>query len=575
MALEDVDYLYNHSQKKSYMFYIDSKDRNKELYPHPNNYAITFSAPFKNVYSLEILDASIPRTQHAIDSHNNKLVFVYNYNKNVNSDPNTIHTITIPVGDYDSKNLIIVLNNQFKILGFSIEIDDLTIPADERSVFVFKSDKPLLLDMKRSTVATVLGFDLLSLNNEFDEEDQRRFDILDSLDELTNYDNTITIPTKPDSNDYSNNETYNNELEKFNIEIKLLNKHKNKVFKSTNKGINYYKRTEDFVGPLNINTSLRLNINDANDLDKDSNLSSYNAIAQEFKINNDNSFLSTIELNCNDFRSISFSIDYFKRDGNNELVSVDHISPTSFTKAAEESTITLDITHTNNPFEKGDKVLVVFYTIDSTKTNISMAVNLRNSANTDEKMYVFTYDTQNSINNTSMYQITLDDNGKFETTQDDDVGTYHMCINIVTKTKLEKIEAPGMYSLIGDRYAILRCPEIEQHLFASHSYERYSMGLAKFKLAVLGYDESRFDFASLPPREFHPIGKLSQMTFRFERPDGGLYNFRGVNHTITLAIRYMVPIQTETFQKYILNPKYDPDFFRYQQNQESDDEMSD
>jgi hypothetical protein len=141
-----------------------------------------------------------------------------------------------------------------------------------------------------------------------------------------------------------------------------------------------------------------------------------------------------------------------------------------------------------------------------------------------------------------------------------------------TNEKPYTVTAPGLYSLTGDRYIILRCPQIEQHLYRSRAYERYTMGLAKFKLSVYGYDDTRFDYSKTPIREFHPIGKLSQLSFRFERPDGELYNFKGINHTLTFVVQYYEPVQQGEFDKYTLNPDYDPDYFRYIQNQESESE---
>jgi hypothetical protein len=146
---------------------------------------------------------------------------------------------------------------------------------------------------------------------------------------------------------------------------------------------------------------------------------------------------------------------------------------------------------------------------------------------------------------------------------------------IETNERPNIVTAPGQYSLTGDRYVILRCPEIEQHLYRSRSYERYTMGLAKFKLSTYGYDDTTIDFAKIPVRTFHPIGKLNNMTFRFEKSNGELYNFRGLNHTLTLAIRYYTPIQRGEFTNFQLNPNYDPEYFRSIQNDESSDEMSD
>ena len=582
MALEDIQYLYKHSEKKSYMFYIDSKDRDKETFPNPNKYAITFSSPFKNVYSLEILDASIPRTQYAIDIHNNILVYKYN---------SSITTMHIPVGDYNSKNFIIAINNEFSDKNQSIFLDDLSTPADERSTFVFKSELLLILDMQKSTIASVLGFDLLAHKNEYDESNKKRFDVLETYNDLNKvYDESIIIPVKPDIIDYTNKEIYESKLEFYNKDLAKLRKYQHKIFCSTNNesdGSQYYHENNDFVGPLNVNMSFVL---------KDSTKENkFNAIAQTFTIT-PNSKISNIQLFFNDNKTIKYNLAFYEINEDGSFTANDYIfldtteNPEnlkySFTKATDENFRSLTIS--DNRTSDINKLMLVLYHNDETLNNTSIGIN---SSISDENMYVLNYNgtiDNGTIDNGTIDNGTIDngtiDNGKLYSVITDTDGTIKtseiqnnnmiMCMNVVTKSLLHKIVAPGIYNLIGDRYAILRCPEIEQHLFASHSFEKYSMGLAKFKLAVLGYDESRFDFASLPPREFHPIGKLSQMTFSFERPDKSLYNFRGLNHTLTLAIRYLVPIQTEQFTKFILNPEYNPDFFQYQQNQESESEDS-
>lgn len=517
MALEDVDYLYENSVKKSYMFYIDSKDRDRNVYPHPNNYAINFSAPFKNVYSLEILDASIPRTQYAIDTHNNTLVYKY-------GTSGTMSTIRIPVGDYSDKNLITVINNALEsATDNDITIQNVSIPADERSTFVFHASQSFILDMNRSTLRTVLGFDLLADDYRIDELGHTKYELAQS-----------------------------GEIQDSDI---------NRLFKSKNSE-NDYRVLNVFEGPFSTSTVFSLNADAVENFQDITINSSYNAIAQTFTISEISSFES-FEIFFNDSREITCGFVIYD-NANSEISGIG----SQFTKLSGENSVKVDLFDNGN--RSGDYTLIIFNPRDT---------------NDSPGSYNFTPDTQQELNNvnicvnlntTSHSIYVLDYSGVYNNaTTKTELTNYSLCVNINTKQILHKIEAPGMYSLIGDRYAILRCPEIEQHLFASHSFEKYSMGLAKFKLAVLGYDESRFDFASLPPREFHPIGKLTQMTFTFERPDGGLYNFRGINHTITMAIRYLVPQQRGNFNKFILNPQYDPDFFRYQQNQESESDISD
>ena len=75
MSIEDIQYLKNNSIRQSYTFLVDSKDRDRGIYPNPNEYVITFSTPFRNVIGLEVIDASIPRTMYSIDINNNTLYY--------------------------------------------------------------------------------------------------------------------------------------------------------------------------------------------------------------------------------------------------------------------------------------------------------------------------------------------------------------------------------------------------------------------------------------------------------------------------------------------------------------------
>jgi hypothetical protein len=142
-------------------------------------------------------------------------------------------------------------------------------------------------------------------------------------------------------------------------------------------------------------------------------------------------------------------------------------------------------------------------------------------------------------------------------------------------TQQYELTAPGMYSLFGDRTIIVRCPEIETHSFGSLAYTKHCLGVAKIRLGVIGYSDNN-TVTTLPLREFHPIGKLPKLSFRFERLDGSLYNFRGTNHTMTFAIYYYEPVPQLHFTQSILNPEYNPNFIEYfHRNVEDEDEESD
>ena len=82
MSIEDVDYMKQNSIKENYTFIVDSKFRNQEEYPNPNNYVVNFDIPFKNVFGIEILDVSVPKTMYNIDNNTNKLYIYINTTKN-------------------------------------------------------------------------------------------------------------------------------------------------------------------------------------------------------------------------------------------------------------------------------------------------------------------------------------------------------------------------------------------------------------------------------------------------------------------------------------------------------------
>jgi hypothetical protein len=114
----------------------------------------------------------------------------------------------------------------------------------------------------------------------------------------------------------------------------------------------------------------------------------------------------------------------------------------------------------------------------------------------------------------------------------------------------------------------MRCPEIEEHLYRSLSYSKNTLGIAKIRVDSVGINSEKLTITKLPVREFHPIGKLSRMSFRFETSKGGLYDFKGLNHNIIFAIFYYEPIQKNIPKNSILNPEYKMNYLDYLYKQE-------
>lgn len=73
-AIEDVDYLWENSEKDAHLIYLDSERRDKRIFPYPNQYTVEFQTPIKLVYGYDVLDAMIPTTMFNVEKNNNRLV---------------------------------------------------------------------------------------------------------------------------------------------------------------------------------------------------------------------------------------------------------------------------------------------------------------------------------------------------------------------------------------------------------------------------------------------------------------------------------------------------------------------
>ena len=281
------------------------------------------------------------------------------------------------------------------------------------------------------------------------------------------------------------------------------------------------------------------------------------------------------------------------------MYSVDKYNNSFYFYIANSSTDTLvanglDANNTNmNIFTKIDitpgnytiqTFLLNFNTIMNAKTiedniNVSSPIQIINLSNPPEltNKIIFTCKKPFILN---MYDSTLaetlgfslnikaeDDNIKYKYIKTYEGNTkylrfYHSYYN--TKTGNYEITSPGIVFFIGEKYIVLRSPEIEGHAFGSLAYTNYNLGIAKFKVNSVGYNDEKTELAKLPIREFHPIGKLSKITFKFETSAGNLYDFKGVNHMITYVITYYRPLLTiQSEFKPILNPNYKNNYNEY------------
>jgi hypothetical protein len=96
---------------KSIYLHIDSRDRNYNNNPNSNDYIIKLhNFKIRNVKSIELISAKIPKTEYLINSNNNKIHFQEN---------SIDYTIQLDYGNYTANTLATHLENKLNALGTS------------------------------------------------------------------------------------------------------------------------------------------------------------------------------------------------------------------------------------------------------------------------------------------------------------------------------------------------------------------------------------------------------------------------------------------------------------------------
>lgn len=469
----DIQQLKTEGERFSSIIYVDSAKRNRVFFPTPQKYEVIFNEPFRHVYSIQVLDASIPRTHYNVDHHNNVLSYSIN-----GSD----FTVTLDIGDYTDVEIVEAINA--KLIGITIGF--LSSPSDRRKQFVFISENPFFIRLFQTTIRELVGLD-----QGFQSQ-------LHSVDDPANY--QVSVVTNTLANDTS-------------VQVTVTSA--NSVF---------YQRFSVF------------------ETGKTGTL--------EFNIHK----LDTDLLDTNDF-------DLRVRVVHQSTQAT--IAETEVHSSAFENKVVLsDWTHYGHLLT-GQQYVFVVSTVNANYVHYNLYVDIvsnetqqlyfQQNVSLDFDMNSFLNNPENTINKYGTPQ-TVEDLYFGITTDTLGVNMGLNC-NLTTLREVHSVVPSGIYNMLGDRYIVLRCKEIENHIMTSiksfnaidpdtNSLEekQYDTGIAKFKMSVVGFREERFDFNTLPPQEFHPIGKLTSLSFSFENQDGKEYDFKGVNHTLTLSINHYKPI---------------------------------
>lgn len=658
MPVEDIDFLYQNSVKESIIVLVDSSKRNKSIYPKPAEFQIDFHEPFTFVYGIDILNTTIPRTAFMIDSNNNELFF----KEAVNLNQNGIETrrVTFTLQDFPSAEVFYQrMNEQFEYYTESLQIDNYENLFDN-SLYEqrAKSDypiiravntKPFFLDMKKSTIKTIFGFDMYPDKTDFSK--YLTFgEILNSYVGVNNIDHAYDTPHESSSmipyytrdvtaaletssslqtvrfrythsSEHSigaymqsitihSNKTFTNDTENITITVRNITKNVTLLEEYQNIFFNSFVTTEsdgltaalDNFLLLNTKTQLLLTNGDQYDITIRNVYVEpmYNGTQQEIP------FSMHIRMNYIYFANVhNLPLDndtvfvakpiYHPIDGNlalslvNDPLNAKRVLLT-FDTIQNQILSALSVYNIGSIYRMSLSIQV-----DSSLGPTDVFV-LRMTKNTDNvREHVCEFVMSLRIDSANNYTLVFENDKldrnilshvNMDISQDYTSPNYFLNVTyefdlfssktVVLETadpshtveyqffKEFSLIAPGMLNLASENYLVLRCDEIENHLRGSHDIKDFSPGLGVLNIDVQGYASDRTEFFSVKYKEFHPIGKLSKMKFRFERKsDGKLYDFRNIDLHFLMSIKYLKPVQKQSFEHSVLNPNYNPNYLGY------------
>ena len=509
MSIEDIDYLYEHSENDMFILYADSQLRDRSVFPHPNNYTLTFDQPFKNVYGIEVLDGSIPSVMYNIESDGN-CVMGWTYNLNPASTG----------GGYTAQSLLTELAN---FTEFDLLLNSTTIVTqlaggaksyETGIVFLTSFD---LMDAYMATLANTNN-PTPSIDNYaqtgtsywvyqrgvvpsaviFNQADLLTFDF--PTYEFTYGGATYQIINDPD------NATYQELITIVETYFPIVQQNTDGTY-----DLIYYKLTEV---PKSFIVTLR---------------------------NNQNTVMYLMDMSFFyvTYTAGNYSVTDFLTEARNGAFGATPITVSSVLSQQP------DIIPKMN-FTSGSAFVL---NMDNSTSRTSMGFDEYADVNETVAYTRFFYKSKMSL---------------FGAVYDSGLQQW-------------SVTAPGVIYLLGTRYVFLRCPEIESHMHGSRAFGDFAPGIGMFKMyAVNDIAHQRFDFVSFAKKPFHPIGKLSRLTFTFERNDGSMYDFKGANHLMLICIKFLVPSQKRVRMKeHPAAPNYNYDFHSYNAHHIQDKERSD
>jgi hypothetical protein len=518
MTIEDVQYLLEHSTQDSSMVFIDSSKRNRSFFATPSEYVVDFDEPMKAVFGMDVLDATIPGTMYNVDTHNNRL--------------------TIMMLDSSKSSIIRDAGR-----GLSDHVD---VQEDAEQAAI-------------SCEMYALGFNV-DLVNWLDDSNSHEVLV------LTNNIFKANLPALQNTGAAA--------------EVPVNGKYHAVLVRHVISGIPLYKPQGS--GAMHVPGAFVFRnqvfaVLSATEAD--------NAELVRWITTDNTPFAlipSKIGWMASSFAGVSkdtqlFDIVYYR------ALRVTAAQHTSYLSAVEDS-IVMKISIKDAVFEPGNYTVSTMLLqlqeklrevggIDASSTSSSTVdkqgiVRFLCARNT-RFLFCISASTAGDLLGFDLYADTTENALRKRRYNaiifgDDSRPLFMSVAREIDGSVHQVLDAPGLMNLLGVRYITLRCQEIEQHIGSIGKYSKQSTGIGVFKLASANeVAQLRFDFVSLIRKPFHPIGRLTRMSLRFEMTDGTLYDFKGINHQLLVTIKYYIPAAKPEHIRSVLNPDYDPDFMSY------------
>lgn len=631
MSIEDIQYLLANSVQDSHLVIVDSSNRNKVAYPTPSEFMLTFDEPFANVFGIDVLDVAVSSTMYNIEKRNNKLICM---NMWVNPDYSTIGKVSdemlekyylSEIADYSPLNDMMVngKNNEVLVIAdveseIALNFPASTVSAMDSGGRIVLEDGSLFALLGDNNVYKLgAGFDVALVNSIHVPN------IAVAPSDVSVYGIPVTGVRTSNVIVYDLRKANGNHIAPFQFasyevstvptKIALVKRRMYEV-----QG-NFVKVTTIMESPGDVyfrigseifrasgSLATKLNIIFTKEPYADMN----NTVQKYYFNWNDVSYDADIVHLSNSGVRVWEPTNVIINDGNITFFEVDYITENTYYSFVRQDNVRWSpciIFNSNVYFESGNYDLFGFVSYINSAIATARLLNANDDVGSipynfpfddpNDIMQAFKINEQGDLTRTGRIRfLSNSSNVKFVIDMDNSTCLhslgfsvvkslyedllFHSVItkhnrNFVTSIKgadgKDILAPPGVINLTGVRYMVLRCPEIESRIFSSFAYGKFCPGIGMFKLSTNQETvQQRLDFVNFVKKPFHPIGRLQKLTFRFELPDGLLYDFRGVDMFMLLQIKYYAPkkkdVNPDGHVDSVLNPNYDPNYIRYMIN---------